>query len=74
MEGSMQQEYEVRIVMEGRTRALIELNHINDHAAVRSATKLANGSAFEVWRGLDCIYSKEKNRDQEISAITSLAS
>jgi hypothetical protein len=74
MEGSMQQEYEVRILIEGRTRALIELNHINDFAAVRSATKLADGKAFEVWRGLDCIYSKKTNRNQDTPVITSLAS
>lgn len=50
-------EYEVRILRSDLTSAmLIELMHLNDHAAVRAAKKMAEGRPFEVWCGLDCIY------------------
>ena len=49
-------EYEIRVLSHG-DEAVIEVMHLNDHAAVRSAKKLAGGNPFEVWRGLDCIYS-----------------
>jgi hypothetical protein len=54
-EASMQ-EYEIRIVSEGNRHTVIEVRHLNDNAAVRSAKKLADGRPFEVWRDLDCVY------------------
>ena len=51
-------EYEVRILRADRTiRTMYEFVHLNDRAAIREAEKLANGSSFEIWRGLDCIYA-----------------
>ncbi len=51
-------EYEVRICNAGGQTAIIAAEvQLNDHAAVRSARKLAQGRKFEVWRGLDCVYS-----------------
>ncbi len=29
--------------------------YINDHEAIKGAQKMAEGHAFEVWRGLNCI-------------------
>lgn len=49
-------DYEIRILSGGRTQAIIEATHLNDHAAVRAAQKYADGKPFEVWRGLDCVY------------------
>jgi hypothetical protein len=50
-------EYEIRVLSHGRDQAIIEVMHLNDHAAIRAAKKLSAGKRFEVWRGLDCIYS-----------------
>src|SRR5258708_29314622 len=50
-------EYEIRILRADRnTDTVIEVMHLNDHAAIRAAMKLAEARPFEVWRGLDCIY------------------
>jgi hypothetical protein len=50
-------EYEIRILCANRdTDMFIEVMHLNDHAAIRAAKKFAGTSAFEVWRGLECIY------------------
>jgi hypothetical protein len=51
------QEYEIRILNQGHGDTIIEVVHLNDHAAVRAARKMARDKAFEVWRGLDCIYA-----------------
>ena len=50
-------EYEIRILRsDGICSAIIEQVQLNDHAAIRSAQKMARGQKFEVWRGLDCVY------------------
>lgn len=50
-------EYEIRILRsDGTCSAIIEQIQLNDHAAIRSAQKMARERSFEVWRGLDCIY------------------
>jgi hypothetical protein len=48
--------YEIRILSEENRHTIIEVMHLNDNAAVRSARKMAEGKPFEVWRDLDCIY------------------
>lgn len=54
------QEYEIRILRADKTTAtVIEVMHLNDNAAIRSARAIANGQAFEVWRGLDCVYGRD---------------
>jgi len=52
------QVYEIRLLKDDRYSAkfVVEEMHLNDHAAVRAAGKLAKGSPFEVWRDLDCVY------------------
>ena len=52
--------YEIRILNEDhRTSAIVEVSHMSDYAAIRSACKLASGSAVEVWRDLECIYQDQ---------------
>ena len=50
-------EYEIRILGSRPADTVLEVVHLNDHAAVRAARKLAEGRNFEVWRGFDCIYA-----------------
>jgi hypothetical protein len=51
-------EYEIRILKAGgECSAIVEEIQLSDHAAIRSAQKMARGNPFEVWRGLDCIYA-----------------
>jgi hypothetical protein len=51
-------EYEIRILNDNGKTALVAAEiQLSDHAAIRSAKKLANGRKVEVWRGIDCIYS-----------------
>ena len=49
--------YEFRVLNSGHATMIIEENHLNDHAAIRSARKYAGDRPFEVWRGSECIYS-----------------
>lgn len=57
------QTYEIRVLDNGRTRAVLEAMHLNDNAAVRAGKKLAGGKPFEVWRELDCIYGCASSKD-----------
>jgi hypothetical protein len=51
------QEYEFRVLNSDKSVALImEEVALSDHAAIRSAQRVAHGRAIEVWRGLSCIY------------------
>ena len=50
-------EYEICILQNNGSPSLIAMEmQLSDHAAIRSATKLAAGRRFQVWRGGDCIY------------------
>ena len=50
--------YEIRIVKEGRRPIIYACPHASDHAAIRRAQGLAaEHDKVEVWRGLDCIYA-----------------
>lgn len=51
------QEYEICILHNDGSRSMIAIEILfSDHAAVRSAQRLAQGRKFEIWRGSDCIY------------------
>ena len=51
------QEYEIRILRADKTTdTVLEVAHLNDNAAIRSARKIAESRPFEVWRDVDCIY------------------
>lgn len=48
--------YEIRVLRENHTASrLVERMYPNDHEAIEVAQKMAEGRAFEVWRGLNCI-------------------
>ena len=50
-------EYEIRVLQsDGRSTLITSELHLDDHSAIRSARKLANGKGVEVWRGIECIY------------------
>jgi hypothetical protein len=50
-------DYEIRILnSKFASSALVEMMQASDEAAIRSAERMANGRAVEVWRGLDCVY------------------
>jgi hypothetical protein len=53
-------EYEIRIT-DGNRHTILAVVHLNDHAAIRQAKKLAEGKPCEVWRGMDCIYGTSSN-------------
>ncbi len=56
------QEYEIRIFRaDNTTEAILEMQHLNDHAAIRAAQKIAEARPFEVWRDLDCIYGRTRD-------------
>ena len=49
-------EYEIRVLSTEHTILAMEEIQLSDHAAIRSARKIADDRPFEVWCGLDCIY------------------
>ena len=52
--------YEIRIVKKQSKAAVIyACSLVSDHAAIRRAQSLVeDGDLVEVWRGLDCVYSR----------------
>jgi hypothetical protein len=61
-------EYEVRILNEGGTLALLVSEvQLTDFAAIRSAKKMAHGRRFEVWRGSICIFGAWGDLDTHMS-------
>jgi hypothetical protein len=55
-------DYEVLILGEmAYPRAFVEMQRTDDDDAVRSATHLANGRPFEVWRDIVCIHRSDRN-------------
>jgi hypothetical protein len=50
-------DYEILIFGEkANPRAFVEMQDGDDDDAIRSATRIANGRPFEVWRDLSCIH------------------
>lgn len=59
-------EYEIRILKsDGSCSAIIEQIQVSDHAAIRSAQRIAQKRPFEVWRELDCIYGAQSTTNQD---------
>jgi hypothetical protein len=50
-------EYEIRVLSAGQIILITSQLQISDHAAIRSAQKIAADRPFEVWRGANCIYA-----------------
>jgi hypothetical protein len=50
-------EYEIRILKAHDRPTLISAEvHLTDNSAIRSARRMADGNAAEVWRGSECIW------------------
>jgi hypothetical protein len=52
--------YEIRIVKkQAKAPTIYACSLVSDHAAIRRAQSLTeDGDIVEVWRGLDCVYSR----------------
>lgn len=50
--------YEIRLLRDDRkcTKFVIAQMHLDDHAAVNAGAKLAQGTPYEVWRELECVF------------------
>jgi hypothetical protein len=49
--------YEIRLLRDDRsTRFVLSQMHLDDHAAIRAASRLSKGAPFEVWRELECVF------------------
>jgi hypothetical protein len=52
--------YEIRLLRDDGSPAVIaEEIYLCDQAAIRAAEGIAHGKSFEVWRGIDCIFSAQ---------------
>ena len=49
--------YDIRVLGDdGKTALILSEYRTNDHAAVRTAQRIAHGRKFEIWRGMECVY------------------
>ena len=56
-------EYEIRIVREdGKSSLIYCVHHFNDATAIAVGSGIAQGKGFEVWRGMDRIYTARGGR------------
>jgi hypothetical protein len=63
--------YQTRILRADRsTDVIVESNHLNDNAAIRSARKLAEARPFEVWQDLRCIYGRTENAPAKLKPLS----
>ena len=54
-------EYQIRVLgMKGRLSLFYSNLHPGDAPAVAAGRKIAHGHAFEVWRGIHCVYPYEE--------------
>jgi hypothetical protein len=51
-------ECEIRVLSGGETHLVMVEVHLSDGAAIRARKKFTADNPFEVWRDLQCIYSK----------------
>jgi hypothetical protein len=60
MESRLLDAYEIRIVKkQAEAPTIYTCSLVSDHAAIRRAQSLIeDGDIVEVWRGLDCVYSR----------------
>lgn len=56
------QDYEIRILGDRHNHTIIEVMHLNDSGAIRTARSLAAGRRFEVWRGVERIDFEERGK------------
>jgi hypothetical protein len=52
--------YEIRIFnAKGSTSLIFHRLHSNDRAAVQAAREIAEDRQFDVWQGMECIFSAQ---------------
>lgn len=52
--------YEIRVFnLHGRTSLVYHQLHLNDWMAIQAAKEIAGDQAFDLWRGMDCIYATQ---------------
>jgi len=52
--------YEIRVFnSQGRTSLIFHKLHVNDQAAIFAAKEIAGDQAFDLWRGMDCIFRRD---------------
>jgi len=62
-------EYEIRIVREdGKTSLIYSLHQFNDATAIAVGSGIARGKGFEVWRGMDRIYTARGGRPYVVAS------
>jgi hypothetical protein len=50
--------YEIRVLNEdGKTSLIYHSLHLDDGAAFQAAREIANGKAFDLWCGMDCVFA-----------------
>jgi hypothetical protein len=59
-------EYEIRVFGERNSGvAVYQATHSSIAMAIGEARKIAAGKPFEVWRGLDCVFTSRLNQPNE---------
>ena len=49
--------YEIRVFnKQGKTSLIFHKIQLNDRAAILAAKEIAGDQAFDLWRGMDCIF------------------
>jgi hypothetical protein len=48
--------YEIRVVDETGIALIYQLEHPDDRAAIEAAIAFAQDRAFDLWRGMDCLF------------------
>jgi hypothetical protein len=57
-------EYEILILdSNANPAAFVEIQHGEDGEAIRSATRIARGRPFEVWRDITCVYRQRPGQE-----------
>ena len=57
--------YEIRVFnKQGRTSLVFHQLHLSDKAAISAAMEIAGDRAFDIWRGMDCIFDAQLSSDQ----------
>lgn len=54
--------YEIRVFnAAGRTSIIYHRLHTNDQAAILAGKEIAGDRAFDLWRGMDCVFIAHVN-------------
>jgi len=52
--------YEIRVFnSQGKTSLIFHKLHINDQSAILAAQEIAGDRAFDLWRGMDCVFRRD---------------